>query len=260
MNYSSKYSTGLEYIIGNSYRALNYFSKDIDEIYTFNSAKQSIFGTPYSNPQSITSYMKPMEYEPMYSINHLFTPEFFLEPSRPKAKFIDDSETVMDIVEEVFELMMKEKIPDNITIQILAFEEFRDIHSSFGSWSNGILGFSINDKAKKIFVREMELDALLLVLGHEIGHVLTETLVNKHDEEAKAFAFSIEWARTIKTHNIGNLGSSISNELNFSPARNALHDVAFQFVRLMLNKGRKVMQLHDDLVKGYVSVFGGIYS
>ena len=99
----------------------------------------------------------------------------------------------------------------------------------------------------------------MLVIGHEIGHVLTETLPNKHDEEAKAFAFSIEWARTIKEHNIANLGLSIKDELDFQPARNGLHDVAFAFVDFMVKKGRKAMQLHDDLVKRYVSMFNALY-
>ena len=79
-------------------------------------------------------------------------------------------------------------------------------------------------------MRENQLDALLLVIGHEIGHVLTETLPNKHDEEAKAFAFSIEWAKTIKKHNIAGLGINIKQDLDFEPARNGLHDVAFSFV------------------------------
>ena len=99
----------------------------------------------------------------------------------------------------------------------------------------------------------------MLVLGHEIGHVLTETLPNKHDEEAKAFAFSIEWAITIKKNNIANLGLNIKDELDFQPARNGLHDVAFAFVDLMVRKGRKAIELHDDLSRRYLSMFDRIY-
>ena len=96
-------------------------------------------------------------------------------------------------------------------------------------------------------------------IGHEIGHVLTETLPNKHDEEAKAFAFSIEWARTIKEHNIANLGLSIKDELDFNPAKNGLHDVALSFVDSMVKTGRRAMELHDGLVKQYISVFNKVY-
>ena len=106
---------------------------------------------------------------------------------------------------------------------------------------------------------ENHLDALMVVVGHEIGHVLTKSLPNKHDEEAKAFAFSIEWAKTIKEHNIANLGLSIKDELDFRPARNGLHDVAFAFVDFMLKKGRKAIDLHSDLVRKYVSVFNEFY-
>src|SRR3989338_535337 len=139
--------------------------------------------------------------------------------------------------------MMEEKLPENISISILPFDEFKALHSRFSALNTGILGFSVNENNKKIFVRENNLDVLMLVIGHEIGHVLTETLPNKHDEEAKAFAFSIEWAKTIKQHNVANLGSSIKDNFDFQPARNGLHDVAFAFVDLMVKKGRKAMEL-----------------
>ena len=105
----------------------------------------------------------------------------------------------------------------------------------------------------------MNLDEMMLVIGHEIGHVLTKTLPNKHDEEAKAFAFSIKWAETIKKHNVANLGMSIKDELDMNPARNGLHDVAFSFVSLMLKKGRTAIEVHQDLAKKYISMFNGNY-
>ena len=96
--------------------------------------------------------------------------------------------------------MTGQKMPEDISINVLRLSEFKMHHSLFGAWSNGILGFSLNGAKREIFVRENHLDELMIVLGHEIGHVLTPTLSNKHDEEAKAFAFSIEWAKTIKKH------------------------------------------------------------
>ncbi|MBI2102178.1 hypothetical protein HYT53_06220 [Candidatus Woesearchaeota archaeon] len=262
------YSGNLEYIVGDSYRrqnpiSVNYFSKSLDDNYGFRGENPVIFERQYTetftNPTKLSQYQNQQKYMTNYATSHSFQPEIFLNQSRPKTRFIDDNDKIKDIVKEAFELMTGKKLPDEISISILPFDEFRLLHSGFGAWSNGILGFSINGKKKQVFVRENHLDALMLVIGHEIGHVLTDVLPNRHDEEAKAFAFSIEWAKTIKNHNIDNLGLGIKDSIDFQPARNGLHDVAFAFVDFMVKKGRKAIELHKDLVKGYVSVFGEIY-
>ncbi len=261
------YSNGLEYIVNGSYlntsySKISYFSKDVGDNYGFDRTTFPIVQSQYQINHSANSHFKYNESHPNYSTSyilpHSFAPEIFLSPSRPKTRFVDDGIEIMRFVNEAFELMTGKKLPENILINILPFGEFKALHSIFGSWSNGILGFSVNGN-KKIFVRENHLDELLLVIGHEIGHVLTETLPNKHDEEAKAFAFSIEWANTIRKHDIAGLGINIREEIDFKPARNGLHDVAFAFVDLMVKKGRKAMELHSDLAKRYVSVFGKVY-
>ena len=258
------YSSGLEYIVGSSYSSIsystiNYFSKNTDDKYDFNSGNSMIFEPQYirkTNPMPYTKIQQ--QYPTTYASTHSFSPEIFLNPSRPISRFVVENSEARQIAKEIFELMAKEKLPDSISINVLPFGDFKSLHSGFGAWSNGILGFSVNS-SKQIFVRENHLDALMLVIGHEIGHVLTDPLPNKHDEEAKAFAFSIEWARMIKQHNIANLGTSIKDEPDFQPARNGLHDVAFSFVDFMVRKGRKAMELHEDLVKRYVSVFDRVY-
>lgn len=238
---------------------MNYFSKNTVDNYSFRGNSMAFNLNPrYERIVSNFGYSE-QKYSAHYAEEHPFAPEIFLSSSRPKTAFIDDENQIRNAIEETFELMMKEKLPENISINILPLDDFKIIHSNFGRWISGILGFSINGKEKKIFVRENHLDALMLVIGHEIGHVLTASLPNKHDEEAKAFAFSIEWARTIKTHNIANLGLNIKDEFDFNPARNGLHDVAFEFVDFMLKKGRKAIELHDDLVKRYVSAFDRVY-
>jgi len=261
------YSNNLEYIlttssIGNTYLTrykISYLSKAIG--YEHSPKQHDLLPLiSYSNNLGSATYAKSERYHSiLYSQAHSFTPKIFLSPLRPKARFTGDNSEIKGITEEIFELMMKEKLPSNISIKILPIEQFKEIHSTFGPCSNGILGFSINGKDKKIFVRENNLDVVMLVIGHEIGHVLTETLPNKHDEEAKAFAFSVEWAGTIKKHNAAGLGLNIKDEIDFEPARNGLHDAAFEFVNLMLKKGRKAIELHDDLVKKYVSIFNGNY-
>ena len=257
------YSKDLEYIVSgyipsNSYSGISYFASNSDNNYPSEGENIITIQPKYTQKNFTVPYENPKQYFNAYPASHAFTPKILLNPSRPKARFIDDNNEATAIADEIFGLMMNEKMPENISINVLPFADFKALHSRFGAWSSGILGFSLN-RDKKIFVRENHLDSLMIVIGHEIGHVLTETLPNKHDEEAKAFAFSIEWAKTIKKHNIANLGLSIKDEIGFQPARNGLHDIAFSFVDFAVKKGRKAMELHNDLAKRYVSVFDRVY-
>jgi hypothetical protein len=259
------YSNGLEHIVGSNYSHslysnAYYFSKNTEDNYQFAERNLMRIEPVYTGKAPKTQYPNQQQYPSIhYDGQHLFNPEILLKPSRQKARFVDDNNEAKSIAEEIFELMMKAPLPRDISISILPFDDFKMLHSRFGAWSSGILGFSLNGNHKKILVRENHLDSLMMVIGHEIGHVLTETLPNKHDEEAKAFAFSIEWARTIKKHNVSDLGSGIKGNLDFEPARNGLHDIAFGFVDFMVKKGKRAMQLHDDLAKGYMSVFNTFY-
>jgi len=258
------YSSGLEHVVNssysnNSYHSINYFSRNIVDNYDFERLDSIASEPKYTETTKFRKYKNQQLYFSSYSASHTFNPEMFLNPSRPTTRFIDDQDAIKNIIEETFELLMKEKLSDDIIINILPFDEFRAMHSRFGSWNECILGFSINGNSKKIFVRENNLDVLMVIIGHEIGHVLSETLPNKHDEEAKAFAFSIEWTKTIKKHNIANLGQNIRETLDFQPARNGLHDVAFEFVDFMVKKGRKAIDLHSDLVRKYASIFNKVY-
>lgn len=255
----------LEYLVGSSYMTdykptIAYFSKHPVDKYEFaRTPTPKLFYIPNASSDFTSKYNAREEYPTNYFHAHSFSPSIFLSSPRANARFVDDSSEARKLAEEVFELMTNEKLHGNISINVLPMNDFRAAHSQFGSWNNEILGFSINGKKKLIFVREANLDSMLIVIGHEIGHVLTDTLPNKHDEEAKAFAFSIEWAKTIKKHNIGNLGAGIKNYFDFNPAKNGLHDIAFAFVDFMMRKGRKAIELHDDLIKKYISVFGRIY-
>lgn len=250
----------LEYIIRNPYSNINYLSKSFEDGHVFRQIEPIISERKYKKmPPEFSLYKIQQQYQTIYCQNRPFTPQIFLSPIRLKTNFIENFDEIKNIVKETFELMLKTEFPEDISMSILPFNEFKLLHSIFGYWNNGILGFSINGKDKKIFVRENNLDILMIVIGHEIGHVLTETLSNKHDEEAKAFAFTIEWAKTIKEHNIADLGVNVKDELEFKPAKNGLHDVAFSFVNFIIRKGRKAIDLHDDLVKKYISIFNRLY-
>ncbi len=258
------YTPSLEYVVTGSYKnayhsKINYFSRNDDDRYGFSGQISRSHQLRYKSKQESSYSSNPKYNLPAYAASHSFTPDAFLNLSRPKSRIVVDNSEARKIAEEIFELMMNEKMPDDFSINVLPLAEFRLAHSRFGIWNSGILGFSINGNKKEIFVREMNLDEMIIVIGHEIGHVLTKTLPNKHDEEAKAFAFSIKWAETIKNHNVANLGISIKDELDMNTARNGLHDVAFSFVCFMVKKGRKAIEVHRDLTKKYISMFNWNY-
>ncbi|MBI3033176.1 hypothetical protein HYY69_06890 [Candidatus Woesearchaeota archaeon] len=176
----------------------------------------------------------------------------FLHIYRPVTQFIGNAEQIKQYILEAFKLTTGNELPDDISITISSAEQLQRIHGQFSSeWSNGIQGFSLN-KTRQVFVKEGDLDRVMLVVGHEIGHVLSNTLDNKHDEEAKAFAFEIPWMEAIIKHNIANLKDNIN--LDFIPANNGLHDIAFGFVKKVINSGKQALELFKDLIKGEAPV------
>ena len=87
----------------------------------------------------------------------------------------------------------------------------------------------------------------MLTIGHEIGHVLTKTLDDKHEEEAKAYAFSLAWMKSIQENDIAGLGDSFVQE---RPAENGLHDVAFAFVEKTIRWGKSAWDVYQELISG----------
>ena len=182
-----------------------------------------------------------------------FEASLFLNPNRPAVPFITCSDDVKVIMEETYEKITGQKFPEAIQVLICPLDQFKSLHSEFGPWNEGIMGFSLNRFGKgtsEIYVRQAPLDSLMLTIGHEIGHVLSPTLVNAHDEEAKAHAFSLAWMNTIRDHNIADLKANISP----NPANNGLHDVAFNFVTKLLHTGASPLDIFETLSKGLTSI------
>ncbi len=174
-----------------------------------------------------------------------------LKPARPATQFIDDAEEIKDIVTETFATLTGQNFPDNIVVRVCSDEEMRKAHAANGGkWSNGIMGFAINrwPYPSNIFIRNNHLDELMLTVGHELGHVLSQRLPDDVDEEAKAFAFELAWASTIIDNNIGNLGRNFNTE--FMPAENGLHDKAFAFVQKTVKLGKEALRVFWELAKG----------
>lgn len=178
-----------------------------------------------------------------------------LRQDRPLTQFIEDAREVETFVKETFEKVTGKTFPDDIIIWVCTEENLMKAHVHHGGvWNPGIQGFAINKKvgARRIFVRKNNMDALMLVIGHEVGHVFTDQLPNPLDEEAKAFAFEVAWVRTIIEHNIAGLKGSFN--VNFTPAANGLHNIAFAFVQKLVKKGKEALDIYWELVRRTLAV------
>ncbi len=176
-----------------------------------------------------------------------------LKQRRPHTQFIEDAEEVEGLVRKTFETLTGQAFPDDIVVRVLGEEEMKNSHSANGGvWNQGIMGFAINrnPEPSNIFVRKNHLDALMLTIGHELGHVLSSRLSSELDEEAKAFAFELAWAKCIVENDIGGLAENF--DVGFEPAANGLHDKAFAFVQSMVKQGKEAMKLFWALGKGLI--------
>ena len=189
-------------------------------------------------------YLKPQP-------KQYFSPNTFLIPYRPATQFIEDAEEIEDHIKEAFEATTGKELPKNIMINVVEKEELKRIHKrNSGKWSDGIQGFALNTEIKQIFVKKNDLDKMMLVIGHEIGHVLTPTLPNSKDEEAKAFAFELAWMDAIVENNIAGLKMNI----NPQPANNGLHNVAFNFVKEIIKEGKSSFDVYKDIAKRFLTI------
>ncbi len=250
---SGAYGTNGSYRLSNSYSAdYSHLEHLASQNYatTFSiSEEREVINLDYANGNYTTgTYLGGKE-------KHDFTPEIFLDPNRETAEHIESNEKIMPLVKKTFKLMMGKEFPEqSIKIIVCSEEELKMIHEKMsGLWDKGIQGFSINKFGKgvsEIFVKGNEADGLMLTVGHEIGHVMSPALSDARDEEAKAFAFSLVWMQTIAKHNVGGLTKSI----NPMPAKNGLHNVAFDFVMDLIDTGEKATQIFTRLIKGAVSI------
>jgi hypothetical protein len=198
-----------------------------------------------------------------------FIADTFLKPGST-ARFVGDAAEIKQYIEEAFKATTGDELPKDIEIMILPDNEFRKAHvahngawnegsaskagwSSSGAPSEGVQGFSLNSNGRginKVFVRAAQLDRLMLTIGHEIGHVLTPSLKNPHDEEAKAFAFSLAWMNSIRERNVAGIGNNILPE----PAQNGLHDTAFAFVQRIITEGTRAWDAFLQLARGTLTI------
>jgi len=179
----------------------------------------------------------------------------FLMQESTETPNINSIAEIKEYVETCFEETTGFPFPDDISIEILESEEFKRTARSFGNgFIKGTMGFSLNSNGhgmNKIYILNGPLDRVMLVIGHELGHVLTPTLKERHDEEAKAFAFEMAWAKAIHDNNIANLAFNINPQL---PARNGLHDVSHMFVVQMSRIEKNAMKLYNKMTNGLLQI------
>lgn len=195
----------------------------------------------YSKPYHAKQKSKTIVYRPVVDI--------FLAPDRPLTSFIGHAEQIKEFIKQAFYYTTGKQFPEDIIVHVLPGKEFEKMHKN-----PSIRGFAINRKPfgfSEVFVRQDCLDMVMVTLGHEIGHVLTETLNSKRDEEAKAFAFCVAWLRAIKQHNIANLSTCIRLG---RPANNNIHDKALDFVLELINQGLEPLEIFQDLSENLIRV------
>ena len=178
-----------------------------------------------------------------------FQPVRFLNPNRQRTAFVGDAAEIADFIREAFAKTMQKELPGDISITVSSRQLLQRIHPQF--LNSGIVGLSLNrgSSGSEVFVVAGNLDEVMLVIGHELGHVLTLPMANGQAEEAKAFAFEMAWASAIFLHDIAGLRSSINEAaLSMKPAQNGLHDIAFAFVKAATQlAGKEPLQLHSEI-------------
>lgn len=171
-----------------------------------------------------------------------FIPDNFLKPGK-EGIFVGETKEIKEHIQEAFQKTIGKSFPSHIKISICDEKQFRKLAPSPAT-----VGLSINRSQhgmlSEIFVLNNYLGRVMLTVGHELGHVLTASLDAPQDEEAKAYAFSLAWMEVIKKHNIANLREAIVLE---NPARNGLHDVAFDFV-MEQKKEKGAWEIYLELV------------
>ena len=178
-----------------------------------------------------------------------FQPDNFLKPGK-EGIFVGKAEEIREHIESAFEAIFHQSFPADIKISVCNAAQFRTIAPNPQT-----IGLSINRRSQgllsEIFVLNDSLGRVMLTIGHELGHVLTPTLDDAHDEEAKAYSFSLAWMKAIQEFDLAGLADAIVTE---NPAHNGLHNVAFAFVEKLLLQGQKAWEIYVGLIERMIMV------
>lgn len=225
----------------------------IDELIAQNPVQVELYPVSYHKPQAGQYHHD--DYYAVHRRSYDVAAPFLENGIRPLTRFVSAAWQIKDYILSTFEHLMGRPFPDDVVVEVCGIERMKRAHEELGGqWHDGIMGFAARrgHGASHVFVLQDSLDRTMLVVGHELGHVLGARLERRLDEEAKAFAFEFAWARTIKEHNVADLRDSI--RLDMAPAGNGLHDTAFSFVRKNLSQGQDALEVFFGLLDRSLSV------
>ncbi|MAG15905.1 hypothetical protein CMO88_02490 [Candidatus Woesearchaeota archaeon] len=174
-------------------------------------------------------------------------PAAFLNPKRPDTPFIGQAAEIAEPIKQAFFSTTGNELPEHISITIATRDEL--IQKNLAFLNDSVVGISIS-QTKEVFAVAGKMDEVMLTVGHELGHIIKEPARTPQEEEAKAFAFETAWAKTIFEHDIAGLRNSI-NAAMLNPAKNGLHDVAFNFVKN--NSEIEPLNLFNSISQGNVT-------
>ena len=102
----------------------------------------------------------------------------------------------------------------------------------------------------RIFVKEGKLDEMILTLGHELGHASSAQLANHELEEAKAYAFTEAWVKSIIENNIENLAEciTITRSRSSIPKWAKVHLHGYRVFKERLDNGLAPLEIIDTLI------------
>lgn len=231
----------MTYYCGNAYGGASMYQGAPAEVRSI--VQQYVFHPSVGStaPYNAHSY-KNHTYENHTSHSHSVI-EPFLRHDRPVSKFIADAQEIKGYVMSTFNKVTGKEFPENVLVHVLDKEKMQEAHPE---WHQEVVGFAHNrlPSTSEIFAQQSTLDRLLLVIGHELGHVGSRPHPDRMLEEAKAFAFELAWLDAIKEHNIAGLSGAISVD---PPAENGLHDAALHFALKSKKAGIAPLDLFTQL-------------
>lgn len=217
--------------------------------------EQIALESPYFS-KSFTKYLTNMQYDSLTPEDHTEQVASFLKPCNETFEHVNDAFQIQEYAEDLFRKVTGHQLPHDIEINVLPEKTFEEVHASHrGLSSSSVLGFSLNRVKSKglnqVFVKEGSMETVLVVLGHELGHVLSRPLDRIEEEEAKAFAFEYAWVEKIIEYNFAGLSNAVQVP---TPANNGLHDVASAFVLEMMKTGKRALRIFKDIIHGELMI------
>ena len=247
--------SSLESRMGGVYMSMSRMSSQLEYMpsSSFSSPSQVYLSEILDEKPSSSSYHAYASASYLPSGHIIFNPGQFLDPRRELLPLVSNLDEIEPLVEEAMFATTGMSMPEDIVIRICAPEEFQQAFPEPERCSDAIRGFCMNNRGfgkSHIFIRRGDKAEVLLTIGHEIGHALSFPL-QLHDEEAKAFAFSVAWMEQIKKRDIGGLGRSIRLG---APAENGLHNAALKFVVSLVEAGKDALAVFKGLISGEFSL------